>query len=186
MKNKTVKRITFSAIIAALYFALCAIEGPLASGFMANVRLAEGFLVLALFCPEVVFGCSIGCFFYNLFFGFGIYDALIGTSATLLGGLFIVLVSKLFKKDYVKLPLFGLALVLLNAILVPVVLIISLPGDLNWGMYWLEFGIVAGGEALAVYAVGVPLYFALKKFMLWQFPQEDKKTTVETVEAKAE
>ena len=60
--NKTVKKMTFSAVIAALYYVLCLIEGPLASGFMMNVRIAEGLLVLALLCPEVVLGCSVGCF----------------------------------------------------------------------------------------------------------------------------
>ena len=180
--NKIVKRMTLSAVIGALYFSLCLAEGPLASGFMANVRLAEGFLVLAIFCPEVVLGCSIGCFFYNFFFGFGIYDALIGTTATIFGGLFVVLVGKLFKKDYFRLPLFGLALVLLNAILVPIVLIISLE-DLDWTMYWIEFGIVAAGEALAVYGVGIPLYYALKKFMVKFFvdskiEKEDKEIEI--------
>lgn len=180
--NKIVKRMTLSAIIGALYFSLCLAEGPLASGFMANVRLAEGFLVLAIFCPEIVLGCSIGCFFYNFFFGFGIYDALIGTTATLLGGLFIVLIGKLFKKEYFRLPLFGLMLVVLNAILVPIVLIISLD-DLNWSMYWIEFGIVAGGEALAVYGVGIPLYYALKRFMETFFVEAKNVKEDEEVEA---
>ena len=161
--NKSVKKITFSAIVAALYFVLCVIEGNLASGFMVNIRLAEGLLVLALFCPEVVVGCTIGCFLFNLLFGFGIYDALIGTTATLLGGALIILIGKLTKKDYVRLPLFGLGLVILNAILVPIVLIISLPEELTWASYWVEMGIVALGELIAVYGVGIPLYYALKK-----------------------
>ena len=32
-------------------------------------------------------------------------------------------------------------------------------------MYWLEFGIVAGGEATAVYGVGIPLYYATKTWL---------------------
>ena len=66
MKNTIVKKLSLIAIIAALYYVICLIEGPIASGFMVNVRLAEGLLVLALFVPEVVFGCAIGCFFFNL------------------------------------------------------------------------------------------------------------------------
>lgn len=165
MKRTIVKKMTLAASIAALYFVLCLVEGNLASGYMANVRLAEGFAVLAFFCPEVILGTTLGCFIYNLAFGFGIVDAAIGTVATFLGGTFILLIGKLFKKDYFKLPLFGIGLVLLNAILVPIVLIVSLPDELNWSMYWLEFGIVAGGEASAVYGVGIPLYYATKSWL---------------------
>ncbi len=165
MKRTIVKRMTFAASIAALYFVLCLVEGNLASGYMANVRLAEGFCILAFFVPEVILGTSIGCFIYNLAFGFGILDATMGTVATLLGTSFIFLIGKLFKKDYFRLPLYGIGLVLLNAILVPIVLILSLPDELNWGMYWIEFGIVAGGEAIAVYGVGIPLYYATKTWL---------------------
>ena len=99
---------------------------------------------------------------------------MIGTTATLLGGLYIVLIGKLFKKDAIRLPLFGLALVLLNAILVPIVLIISVD-TISWANYWAEFGIVAGGEALAVYVVGIPLYFALKKVITRYYLDEKKQ-----------
>ena len=163
--KKSVRRITFASVIAALYFVLCVIEGNLASGFMVNVRLAEGLLVLAFFCPEVVLGCSIGCFMFNLFFGFGIYDALIGTTATLVGGAFVLLIGKLIKKDLFRMITFGLGLVILNAILVPIVLIISVP-DLNFGAYWATFGVVALGETIAVYGIGIPLYLFLKKHII--------------------
>lgn len=165
MKRTVVKRMTFAASIAALYFVLCLVEGNLASGYMANVRLSEGFCILALFVPEVILGTSIGCFIYNLTFGLGILDAVIGTTATLLGTSFIFLIGKLFKKDYFRLPLYGIGLVLLNAILVPIVLIISTPDQLTWASYWVEFGIVCGGEAIAVYGVGIPLYYATKAWL---------------------
>ena len=165
MKNKNIKKITFASMITAVYFVLCVFEGSLASGFLVNVRFAEGLLVLALFIPETVIGATIGCFFYNLFFGFGIYDALIGTVATLFGGLYILLINKIIKNEKIKLSIFGLAAILLNAALVPIVLIISVP-ELSWAMYWTEFGIVALGEMIAIYSVGIPLYLISKKHIL--------------------
>ena len=164
-QRSLIKKMTFSAMIAALYFVLCLVEGDLASGFMANVRLAEGFCVFALFVPEVIFGAGIGCFFYNLFFSFGILDAVIGTTATLLGCGFIYFVGRFVKNKPLKLIVFGIGLVVLNAALVPVVLILNLTDELSWASYWVEFGIVAGGEALAVYCVGIPLYFATFKWL---------------------
>ena len=99
-----------------------------------------------------------------MFFGFGIIDALIGTIATIFGGLFVLLINKVIKKEKFKLVLFGLGLVIFNAILVPIVLILNIP-DLNWGVYWYEFMIVGIGELIAVYSLGIPLYFASRKIM---------------------
>lgn len=151
-------------MISAVYFVLCLIEGYIASGPVANIRFAEGLIIMALFVPETILGAAIGCFLYNLFFGFGIIDALIGTIATIFGGLFVLLINKVIKKEKFKLVLFGLVLVIFNAILVPIVLILNIP-DLNWGVYWYEFMIVGIGELIAVYSLGIPLYFASRKIM---------------------
>lgn len=164
MKNKMLKKITFASMISAVYFVLCLIEGYIASGPVANIRFAEGLIIMALFVPETILGAAIGCFLYNLFFGFGIIDALIGTIATIFGGLFVLLINKVIKKEKFKLVLFGLGLVIFNAILVPIVLILNIP-DLNWGVYWYEFMIVGIGELIAVYSLGIPLYFASRKIM---------------------
>lgn len=164
MKNKMLKKITFASMISAIYFVLCLIEGYIASGPVANIRFAEGLIIMALFVPETILGAALGCFLYNLFFGFGIIDALIGTIATIFGGLFVLLINKVIKKEKFKLVLFGLGLVIFNAILVPIVLILNIP-DLNWGVYWYEFMIVGIGELIAVYSLGIPLYFASRKIM---------------------
>ena len=164
MKNKMLKKMTFASMISAVYFVLCLIEGYIASGPVANIRFAEGLIIMALFVPETILGAALGCFLYNLFFGFGIIDALIGTIATIFGGLFVLLINKVIKKEKFKLVLFGLGLVIFNAILVPIVLILNIP-DLNWGVYWYEFMIVGIGELIAVYSLGIPLYFASRKIM---------------------
>lgn len=164
MKNKMLKKITFASMISAVYFVLCLIEGYIASGPVANIRFAEGLIIMALFVPETILGAALGCFLYNLFFGFGIIDALIGTIATIFGGLFVLLTNKVIKKEKFKLVLFGLGLVIFNATLVPIVLILNIP-DLNWGVYWYEFMIVGIGELIAVYSLGIPLYFASRKIM---------------------
>ena len=162
MKQKVIRKMTFAAMITAVYFVLCVVEGYLAFGPVANIRFAEGLLIFALFIPETVIGVTIGCFIYNLFFGFGIFDALIGGAATILGGLFVLLIKKIIKKEPLRLGLFGLGAGLSNALLVPIVLIISVP-SLNWGMYLSEFMIVWVGELIAVYGVGIPLYLVFKK-----------------------
>ena len=135
MKNKMIKKMTFASMISAVYFVLCLIEGYIASGPVANIRFAEGLIVFALFVPE-----------------------------TILGGLFVILTNKLVKKENIKLIIFGLGLVIFNAFIVPIVLILNIP-DLNWGIYWYEFMVVGVGELIAVYSIGIPLYFASRKIM---------------------
>ena len=152
-------------MITAVYFVLCVFEGNLASGFLVNVRFAEGLLVFALFIPETIIGATLGCFLYNLIFGFGIYNALIGKIATLIGGLYIILIKKIIKNDVLKLSLFGQGAIIMNAILVPIVLIISVP-EVTWEMYWLELGIVGLGEMIAIYSIGIPLYLISKKHII--------------------
>jgi len=168
MKNKMIKRMTFASMIAAVYFVLCLIEGYLASGPAANIRFAEGLIVFAFFVPETIFGLALGCFMNNLFFGFGIIDALVGTLATILGGMFVLLIKKYIKNEKVRLSTFGIGLGLTNAILVPIVLILNIP-DLNWGIYWYEFMIVGIGELIAVYSIGIPLYVASRRIMEEKF-----------------
>jgi uncharacterized membrane protein len=168
MKNKMIKKMTFASMISAVYFVLCLIEGYIASGPVANIRFAEGLVIFALFVPETIFGVALGCFLYNLFFGFGIIDALIGTVATILGGIFVLLINKLIKKEKFKLIFFGLGLVIFNAILVPIVLILNIP-DIGWELYWYEFMIVGVGELIAVYSVGIPLYVASRRIMEEKF-----------------
>ncbi len=168
MKNKMIKRMTFASMISAVYFVLCLIEGYIASGPVANIRFAEGLVVFAFFVPETIFGLALGCFIYNLFFGYGIIDALIGTIATILGGLVVLLINVLIRKEKIKLILFGLGLVIFNAILVPIILILNIP-DLKWGVYWYEFLVVGIGELIAVYSTGIPLYFSTKKIMKEMF-----------------
>lgn len=165
MKSKVIQKITFAALIASLYFVLCLIEGYLASGPLVNIRLAEGLIIFALFIPETAIGVTLGCFLYNLFFGLGIIDASIGSAATILGSLCVLLIRKAVKKNWIKLVTYGIGLVVFNAVLVPIVLILGLP-SLTWENYFYQMMVVGVGELIAVYGVGIPLYFSTKKFFI--------------------
>ena len=84
--------------------------------------------------------------------GFGIIDAGIGTLATIIGivGLLI------FRKK----PLIGLLFpVLANGVLVSVMLIYIMGIDIP---LWLSFLTISFGQAAVLYGLGVPLYYYLK------------------------
>lgn len=70
-----------SAIVAALYYALCLIN-PWDYGII-NLRFAEIFIVLAFYNKKFIPGLIIGCFIVNLFSDIP-YDFIIGTTQTAL------------------------------------------------------------------------------------------------------
>lgn len=158
MKRRSIRRITFSALIAAIYFACCFAEQSFASGAI-QCRLSEGLTLLPLIFPEAIVGVTIGCLIFNLTSGI-IYDVIFGTLATLLGCIITYLIGKFVRNDFARIVLGGLPPVLLNAFIIPLVLIFGY--QLSDGYWYLVFT-VGLGELIAVYVVGIVVYFPLKK-----------------------
>ena len=90
MKNNIVKTITSNAIVAAIYFLLTLISGPFSFGLI-QVRVAEALVLLCFFRRDFVCGITIGCLLANALSGesMGIFDIIIGTSATFCSGFFV-------------------------------------------------------------------------------------------------
>ena len=147
----TAKRLCRAGIIAALYVALTYAFGALSYQGFVQIRPAE-----ALY---------IGCMLANVASPFWIYDVFIGSLATLFAAVGTWLIGKFFRNNASKIVLGGLFPVLLNAFVIPVV-IVFLCGDLSYGTrtatYWALVGSLAATEAIWVYALGVPLYFFVK------------------------
>lgn len=93
--QKTIKSITYNAIVCALYVIMV-----FAFGFMSynaiQVRLAEILILLVLINKKYIIGISLGCFIANLIGPFGLLDAVVGGCATLLSCIFVVLAKKPF------------------------------------------------------------------------------------------
>ncbi|MBS5023615.1 MAG: QueT transporter family protein [Firmicutes bacterium] len=162
----TAKRLCRAGIIAALYVALTYSFGAIAYNGFLQIRPAEALCILPLFFPEAVPALYIGCMLSNLGSPFLVYDVFIGSLATLFAALGTYLVGRFFKKHALKLFLGGLFPVLLNAFVIPVV-IVFLCGDLSYGTkavtYWTFVGSLAATEAVWVYALGAPLYFFIER-----------------------
>ena len=162
----TAKRLCRAGIIAALYVALTYSFGAIAYNGFLQIRPAEALCILPLFFPEAVPALYIGCMLSNLGSPFLVYDVFIGSLATLFAALGTYLVGRFFKKHALKLYLGGLFPVLLNAFVIPVV-IVFLCGDLSYGTkaatYWTFVGSLAATEAVWVYALGAPLYFFIER-----------------------
>lgn len=169
MRSGKVERIVRAGVLAAAYTALTVALAPISFGNV-QCRIAEALTVLAVFGWDVIGGLTLGCFLSNLIGAalgtnvLGFADALIGTSATLLAGW---LSWRLRSFRYRGIPLLSALMpVLCNGIFVG--------AELAWlegagGAFWRLFAVfsleVALGEAVSVFAIGVPLERALEKRM---------------------
>lgn len=173
------QRITRVAVIAALYASttlICMLFlGGLAWG-PVQFRLSEALCVLALFTPDAIIGLTLGCAIANLanialsgLGMLGMLDVVFGSLASLLGA---IVCWRLRDRPMVAL----LGPVLANALIVPAYLPLMLQG---LGFYTIPFtsisldgaylpmylfGFVATGigEAVVIYALGLPLVRALE------------------------
>lgn len=166
MKFFNSKRLCRAGIIAALYVALTYAFGAIAYSGFFEIRPAEALCILPLFYPEAVPALYIGCMLSNLGSPFFVYDVLIGSLATLIAALGTFFVGKYVRNEIAKVALGGLFPVLVNAFLIPVI-IVFLCGDVGdmapMTAYWTYFASLLVTESIWVYALGIPLYLFIKR-----------------------
>ncbi|HJB92454.1 MAG TPA: QueT transporter family protein [Candidatus Borkfalkia stercoripullorum] len=165
MKRFSTKMLCRAGIIAALYVALTYAFGALSYNGFLQIRPAEALCILPLFFPEAVPALYIGCMLANIASPFWVYDVFVGSLATLAAATGTWLIGRYLKNHVLRIALGGLFPVLLNAFVIPVI-IVFLCGDLSYGTqaatYWTYVGSLAVTEALWVYALGAPLYLGIK------------------------
>lgn len=167
MKNP--RLLTYAALLAALYAALCYLQNLLLPGsanWAIQFRAAEALCVLALFTPSAIYGLTAGCFLYNISFAGALpLDPIFGTAATFFAVGSMYFLRKVTVKGY---PLLAMIMpALWNALLVGWELKLQLGG--SFGMFALY---VAIGELAVLLTLGTLLYYVLKKGRLGQIFQK--------------
>lgn len=164
----SIKWLTQSSLIAALYVTLTGLSSlfGLSSGIV-QVRLSELLCVLPVLTPAAIPGVTIGCLISNLIFGGTIFDILIGTLATLIGAIGAYYLRK-------SPILASIPTIFSNAILIPVVLILS--GIGTWSQFLLYALMIAIGEILACGIIGTFVLFKLSKIITNQKKKKDSDT----------
>lgn len=162
MTKFSTKALCRAGIIAALYFALTASFGSLAYGPL-QIRPSEALTLLPLFFPEAIPGLFVGCILSNLFSGYGILDIVVGSLITLVAAAGTCFVGKIIKNNIVKVAVGGLFPVVLNALGIP--LVILLTGGLDGGFvaYLICVAEFLLTQTVWVYGTGSLLYVAIKK-----------------------
>lgn len=156
MKNRSaVRRICTAAVIAALYAALTLVVslfGPWAYSGFFNFRPSEALTVLPVLFPEAIPGLYIGCMIANLASVASVYDIFLGSLVTLVAAA----LTRLVRNVYVG----GIFPVLLNAAFVPLILLAAGVPDV---VYWYSFLSILVTQSVWYYALGLPLYFGLRR-----------------------
>ena len=150
-----------AGIIAALYTALTYIFQPVAFGAF-QIRPAEALCILPIFFIEAIPGLFVGCALANIWSPNGIYDVVLGSPTTLLAAIITFIIGVLLRRNLLSAILGGIPPVLFNAIVIPFVLVIGNEA-MPMAAYWTTFGEITLTQCVWVYALGIPLYFAVKR-----------------------
>ena len=143
-RNTNVLRITYGAVIAAVYVVLTVIFAPISFGPM-QVRIAEMLMILPMFTPAAVPGLFIGCIIANMLGGAIALDVIFGSLATLIGAW----VGYLLRRNRWLVPI---PPIISNALIVPFVL--------KYGYGFTEIPLplmmvyIAIGEIIGCYVLG--------------------------------
>lgn len=153
MKRKvfTIRFMAEAGIIAAIYFVLTIAIEPLSYG-MIQLRISEALCVLPFFTPAAIPGLFIGCVLANLLSFLGIVDVVFGSLATL----FAALITYYMKNKW----LVPLPSVIINAVVIGALLHFFYMPE---APLWMPMLYVGAGQAIACYALGMPLLFLLNK-----------------------
>ncbi len=159
--QKNVKKLIRAGLVSALYVTLTLLVFPISSGSV-QVRVSEAFTLLPLLFYETIPALAVGCLISNLITGCAFPDIILGSIITLLSAILTYISGKIIKNTCLKIFVGGLFPVILNAFLLPLVWIFVY--GINEYVYMVQVAILLVGQSLSVYALGTPLYLALKKY----------------------
>jgi len=154
-KKFSVRDLAQGAIIAAIYALLTIFLAPISSG-LVQCRVAEAMSVLPYFTFSAVPGLFIGCLLANLLTGAPIYDVLFGSLATLIAAYLTYALRNRVPKYLAPMPS-----VVVNALVVGWLLTSVYQVGVS---FWAAAGYAAIGQAIACFALGLPLMTLLERF----------------------
>lgn len=158
------------AVIAASYTVLTYLAGLAGLAFgPVQFRFSEALTILPIFTSAAVPGLTLGCLLSNIVSGYGIYDMVFGTLATLLAA---ILTRAVRNVRFRGIPILApLPPVIVNALVVGLEITIVANGKLdvsllhhfNWILFWTNAGSVGLGELVVCYVLGLPLAGMIEK-----------------------
>ena len=164
MNNLTIRKLTFVAVIAAVYAALTLALAPISYG-PVQFRLSEVLCILPYFFPSTIWGLFVGCALSNLFGGYGVLDIVFGSLATLLAG---YCTSKIRFRPLALLPV-----VVINAVVVGAVIALSSTPHAFWEGFSVNAVQIGLSEFGVMYIIGLPLLYILPRYKMFNELKND-------------
>ena len=161
MKKISIRKIAFSAAVAAVYAALTMATASFSYGPI-QFRISEALNILPFFFPDTVWGLFVGCLIANLISTYGIFDLVFGSLGSLLAALAVMAIGKTGRKRIGSKVLACFMPALFNGAIVGAVIAWSTVPGAFFAAFWLNAAEVAVGELAVMFVLGLPL-------MLW-FP----------------
>ena len=164
MKSLSVRRLTFAALIAAVYAALTMALGFISYG-PVQFRIAEALCILPFFMPFTTWGLFVGCILANLLSPVGIMDVIFGSLATLGCCLCTAAIGRGWDgKSWGKCIAACLMPVVWNAVVIGLLLaLFSEEGKAKLALFFIYGAEVGLGELVVMFVLGLPLMRALPK-----------------------
>ncbi|WP_352402394.1 QueT transporter family protein [Synergistes jonesii] len=144
----SVRDVTLSAMVAALYAALAFAFAPVSFG-PVQFRVSEALALLPFCLPQTAPGLFVGCFISNVMGGYGPVDIIFGSAATYAAA-----------RATAKMPnvwLAALPPVVINALVVGCYISLLSSTPMVFSVLY-----IGAGQAAVCFCLGVPLVFALK------------------------
>ncbi|MBC6150103.1 QueT transporter family protein [Listeria booriae] len=158
MYSKT-KRLTTTAIIAALYVTITVVLGAFSFGAI-QIRVGEMFNHFAVFNKKYIIPVTIGCAIANIFSPLGIIDVLVGTTQTFLMLSIAYLIYRKVESVKVRMVINTIVCSLMMFIIAwELVYVLGLP-------FWFSYLTVAIGEAISMTLGGIVIYQIQKRYDL--------------------
>ena len=163
MRKFSVRKIAFSALVAALYAAL-----TLALGFISygpiQFRIAEALCVLPFFFPFSVWGLFIGCVIANLISPYPL-DIIVGSAATLLAAVCTMQIGRVARDSVPAKAIACIPPILIKAVFIGALIAYSGAGEAEaFAAVFALSGLHVGlGQMVVLYALGLPLLIYLPK-----------------------
>lgn len=164
--KKQVLWLTQAAVIAALYAALTVAQSLIAPGtasMAVQFRISEAMMLLCCITPAAIPGLTLGCFLANFLFMDALpLDMLLGSLATLLAGLAMYLLRNI---QWKKLPLLAALMpAIFNGVIIGLEIeIFFIDGPFHFTSFLVQGGLVALGELVVCFTLGLLLYKALDR-----------------------
>ncbi|MCL2045295.1 MAG: QueT transporter family protein [Oscillospiraceae bacterium] len=158
------RRITFTAVVAALYASLTLVGFSAAFGPI-QFRFAEVLCILPFFFPFTTLGLFLGCLIANLLSPYGLLDIVAGSLASLIAAVLTMQIGKINRDSISTKALACFPPVIVNAVIIGAVIAWSTMA--RGAEFWFSaavFGMQVGlGQLVVLYCIGLPLMVYLPK-----------------------